>query len=244
MFTDRFVSEDFIFLVIKINLLLIVLVNLAILVLKIKENRRKKTLKLIENEIFPKIYEYLYARDEQEESLLKLLREKHAKHCSKNASANMFLHLLIQMMQNLRGEVHQKLGRLYSFLKLERKIEKRLRSKDVNTSLSALYEIGMFQLEHHLPAVEQMYRSGKNEESYEALQTLFMLKGEQALAYLYRHKGKLSRWQQMELVQSVKEHLKSESLDLKSMFASENESLVDLAGTLVKIYPQYQLSGI
>ncbi len=240
-----FISEETITCIIGVHLLLIVIVNLAIIRDKSRDRSDTKIRRTIEDNIYPYIYEYLYSdSDVHSDTVLKEIKEQYSRYCSTKRGAALFLSMMINMMQSLRGEIYQKFVLLYQHLELEKSIEKRLKSRSRTTVLAVLYEIGMFQLDRYRSLVEKLYNTGEDEIKYEVLQTFFMLQGEQALPLLYRYERELSQWQQLELVQTIKEHLVKERLELKSMFTSNNNSLVDLAGKLVKIYPEYQLSEI
>lgn len=224
----------------ELSLSFFILTLFSIIFLKILRSRLR-ILKSVENR-YKKEYEqdlvnYLFSLgDEDNKELLAELIEKF-KHINKsNFKRKIFIGVLLKLKAEISGEMAVAIDDLYIKSELIKGALMNLRSNKWYKIANSIREFNQFKVKKVHNVLIENYNYPRKEVRIEMqlyLVNLFNFKG---LRFLDNMKTQMSRWEQIQILEILKNKENHEPSDVTSWLRSDNDSVVIFALSLVKIY--------
>lgn len=210
--------------------------------------------KIYESQIIEPLSELLFEKTEDE--IYELSEsEIYGLFPEKDFKRMLFKHVLIEKIislnKKMKGDFKDKLKALYKKLKLDEISIKKLKSNRWDVVTSGLVQINEMDLVEALPQVKELTDSSNFYIRSQSIATLLNLSPKVDLTTLKDQSFPLSRWQQMNYLRIIKFLHIQKSIQIETLFESENQTIrlfgyklvrmlgrVDLLEKLAKLAPK------
>lgn len=140
---------------------------------------------------------------------------------------------LLELNKNLKGEIRGSVLHVYETLDLSKFLGKQIKSRKWNVKAIAIRNLSLFEDGSQIHIISKSINHSEEEVRNEANFALVRLQGVTAFGYLHAYKYTLNTWQQLRLIELVKEMDLLEKPNTALLLKSDNLSIVSFAIKLV-----------
>lgn len=212
--------------------------------IKARTSKIESREKIYESQIIGPLSELLFEKTEEEIYALSE-SEIYAIFPEKDFNRMLFKHVLIEKIislnKKMKGDFKDKLKALYRKFKLDEISINKLKSKRWDIVTTGLVQINEMDLVEALPRVKELTNSTNFYIRSQSIATLLNLSTEEDLTTLKQQSFPLSRWQQMNYLRIIKFLHIQKSIQIKTLFESENQTIRLFAYKLVRMLGRVDL---
>jgi len=160
--------------------------------------------------------------------------------CDNKFKRKIIVETLLKLKNEVSGEIEIAIQNLYLKSNLKEHAYQQLKSKNWCIVANGIKELAQFKVKEAYPEVKKLIKYPKKEVRKEVELYLVSLFHFEGLDFLNNLKINLSEWDQIELLEELKNFDNQEIPDITLWLNSKNDSVVSFSLKLAKIYNKYE----
>lgn len=154
---------------------------------------------------------------------------------------NMFLKKLVDSEKKFSGAAKNKLNSLFTRYDLQKEAIKKLDQKKPHLITGGIQELTVMDAKESLPKIARFLTHSHQQVYQEAQYAMVRLQGFEGLDFLNTVSSKISEWQQLRLLLSIKSIPENSDAAIKNWLESENDSVIIFS---LKLLKKFQLLSL